>query len=215
MLFLMSIIVMNNKNDKQLDTSTEEKILAAAKKIFTEKGYAATKVRDIAAEADINLSLVNYYFRSKEKLFEVIMAENVNILFEKIGPVLNDEQTTLSDKLRFIAEYYINILLINPDFSKFIVNEVLSGSNKIPAVVSKRKLIKQSNYAKQVLSLQAEGKVKFHPLHILMNLMGLIIFPFLGRKLFGQIGISNDEFKEMMEERKQLIPGWIDDMIGS
>jgi len=55
-----------------VDPSTEEKIKNAARVIFHSKGYAATRTRDIADEAGINLALLNYYFRSKEKLFETI-----------------------------------------------------------------------------------------------------------------------------------------------
>ena len=55
-------------NLKMEDLTTEQKIAAAARKIFTQKGYAATKTRDIAEEAGINLALVNYYFGSKENL---------------------------------------------------------------------------------------------------------------------------------------------------
>ena len=50
-----------------------KKIKQAARKLFTEKGFDAVKTRDIAAEAGINLALLNYYFRSKEKLFEIVM----------------------------------------------------------------------------------------------------------------------------------------------
>jgi len=66
------------KKGTKLDESTEEKIKEAARIVFTQKGYASAKVRDIAKEADINLSLVNYYFRSKEKLFQLCMAEIYN-----------------------------------------------------------------------------------------------------------------------------------------
>ncbi|WPV01567.1 TetR family transcriptional regulator [Mucilaginibacter sp. cycad4] len=200
---------------QQLDASTEEKILATAKKIFTQKGYEATKVRDIAAEADINLSLVNYYFRSKEKLFEHIMVDNINKLFEKVGPVLNDEKSSLQQKISFIAEHYIDLLLENPDLPRFVVNEVLSGSNKIEAISSKRALFQQSHFAKQIFALQAEGKIKFEPVQVMMNLMGMLIFPFLGQKLFNNIGVQPAGFREMMEARKQLIPVWIDAIINS
>ncbi|HEY4193979.1 MAG TPA: TetR family transcriptional regulator [Mucilaginibacter sp.] len=208
-------MVTKTESNKKLDASTEEKILAAAKKIFTQRGYEATKVRDIAAEADINLSLVNYYFRSKEKLFEHIMVENVNNLFEKVGPILNNEKLSLNEKITFIADHYIDLLLENPDFPKFIVNEVLSGSNKIPAISLKRELIQQSHFARQIFSLQAEGKIKFHPVQIMMNLMGMIVFPFLGQKLFGNIGVQSEGFREMMEARKQLIPVWMEAIIKS
>jgi len=203
------------KEKTELDASTEQKIMTAAKKIFTQKGYDATKVRDIANEADINLSLVNYYFRSKEKLFEHIMAENVNQLFEKIGPIVNNEQLSLNEKFASIAEHYIDLLLENPDFPKFLVNEVLSGSNKIPAVASKRELIHQSHLAKQIIALKMENKINFSPIQIIMNLMGMIVFPFLGQKFFGSIAFPGNEFREMMEERKKLIPVWIEAIINS
>lgn len=191
------------------DASTEDKILVAARKIFTQKGYAATTVRDIAAEAEINVSLVNYYFRSKEKLFAFTMIENVNKLFERITPVLYDETASLESKIAFIAHHYIDMLIANPDFAIFVLNEVLAGSNKIPAVAEKRQLIQQSHFAKQVFALQAEGKISYHPLHILMNLLGLIFFPFAGRNLFKHFGVTQGDFVKMMEDRKQLIPVWV------
>jgi AcrR family transcriptional regulator len=64
---------MAKKNPfKELETSvtTEERIKQAAVKVFQAKGYGAARTRDIAEEAGINLALLNYYFRSKERLFE-------------------------------------------------------------------------------------------------------------------------------------------------
>jgi AcrR family transcriptional regulator len=45
---------------KKMELSTEEKISVAARTVFRTKGYAATKTRDIASEAGINLALLNY-----------------------------------------------------------------------------------------------------------------------------------------------------------
>ncbi|HEY4288701.1 MAG TPA: TetR family transcriptional regulator [Puia sp.] len=200
---------------KQIDASTEEKIISAAKKIFTQKGYEGAKVRDIAAEADIHVSQVNYYFRSKEKLFEVIMTDNIDNLFDKISPVLMDEHTTLNDKIKLAAGLYIDMLLENPAFPRFIVNEVLSGTNKIPAIAAKQDFIRKSHFAKQVLAIKAEGKIDYHPFQILLNLISLIVFPFLGKTLFDKTVQSKDGFRQMMEERKRLIPIWIDSMIAA
>lgn len=63
------------------DISTEEKIKEAARKIFMEKGFGSTRTREIAEAAGINSALLNYYFRSKEKLFEIIMMESVQEMF--------------------------------------------------------------------------------------------------------------------------------------
>src|ERR1700749_1384800 len=114
------------------EVTTEEKIKEAAKSVFTRKGFASTTVRDIAAEADINLSLVNYYFRSKEKLFQLIMTETIQQLFDQIQPVVNNEETTLGEKIELLVGHYIDMILQNPDFPYFMVNEVMSGSVESP-----------------------------------------------------------------------------------
>ena len=50
------------------DNSTEEKILAAAKKIFLRDGLQGARMQDIADLACINRSMLHYYFRDKEML---------------------------------------------------------------------------------------------------------------------------------------------------
>ena len=195
------------------EISTEEKIIEAARMIFTKKGFLATTVRDIAAEADINLASVNYYFRSKEKLFAVIMDETIKKLFDKIEPVLNDESTNLYEKIEICVGYYIDQILENPDFPFFMVKEVMAGSTTLPMIGKMKQLI-DSHFARQLRALQTEGEINFHPVNVLWNISGMIMFPFLARP---QILYSNyfnsAEFNQMMQERKKLIPVWIKAMI--
>jgi AcrR family transcriptional regulator len=61
------------------DKSTEEKIKQAARDLFQEKGFSATKTRDIAERSGINLALLNYYFRSKSKLFDFLFGGFISI----------------------------------------------------------------------------------------------------------------------------------------
>ena len=82
---------MPGKVKIKVDHSTEDKIKDSSRKLFTQQGFAATKTRDIAKEAGINLALLNYYFRSKEKLFEIVMLENLGHFFQGIAIIVNDE----------------------------------------------------------------------------------------------------------------------------
>ena len=61
------ILYSNNIVDNNY-SNTEIKIKDAAKSLFLKKGYSATTTRDIARESDINLAMLNYYFRSKSCL---------------------------------------------------------------------------------------------------------------------------------------------------
>jgi AcrR family transcriptional regulator len=108
------------------DTSTEEKIKVAARKIFLRKGFAATRTRDIAEEAGLNLALLNYYFRSKEKLFDIIMLENLQHFIEGIKDILNDKQTSLAQKIEAIVNNYINLLMHQPELPLFVLHELRS-----------------------------------------------------------------------------------------
>ena len=76
-------------------SNTELKIRDAAKLLFLKKGYSATTTRDIAKESQINLALLNYYFTSKRRLFEIIMFETLYDFLNKMVEVYNDKETTI------------------------------------------------------------------------------------------------------------------------
>jgi AcrR family transcriptional regulator len=57
---------------------TRGAVLAAARARFAEHGYAGTKLRDVAADADVDVALVSYFFGNKDGLFAAAMALAVN-----------------------------------------------------------------------------------------------------------------------------------------
>jgi AcrR family transcriptional regulator len=54
------------------DKQTEDKIFNAATLVFEEKGMDGARMQDIADKAGINKALLHYYFRTKDRLFEVV-----------------------------------------------------------------------------------------------------------------------------------------------
>jgi len=57
------------KTQHELMDNTRERILAAAEKLFAEKGFDGVSVREITQMAECNLAAVNYYFSNKKKLY--------------------------------------------------------------------------------------------------------------------------------------------------
>jgi AcrR family transcriptional regulator len=51
----------------------KEKIIQSATKLFSTQGFEGTSVREIASDAGVNVAMINYYFGSKEKLFESVV----------------------------------------------------------------------------------------------------------------------------------------------
>ncbi|MFN8285042.1 MAG: TetR/AcrR family transcriptional regulator [Chitinophagales bacterium] len=201
------------------DLSTEEKIKTAAKKLFTKNGFEATRTRDIAEEAGINLALLNYYFRSKQKLFEIVMKENI-VLF--ISGMLEDiehkAQMTASEKLELFIDRYIDMLIANPDLPFFMISVSRNESffmdeDNDPIAIEMRKA--RSSFLPVLIEFVGKKNIEhLHPMHIMANFMALIVFPFAASNMLRYRAgkISKTEFEKLMIERKKLIPVWLKNM---
>lgn len=205
---------MTKTQKDTIDASTEEKIKNAARIVFQKKGYAATRTRDIAEEADINLSLLNYYFRSKEKLFEIVMLDTFSAFVQNLVTVFNHEQTTLEKKIELLATKYIDFCIESPNVPLFIVSEIRNRPDNLLKIVPIKQLISQSFFVKQFHEKVQTGEIsESNLLQFTMNLMGLTIFLFIAQPLLTSVGeLNTAQFNQLMQERKKLIPSWIKSM---
>jgi len=78
-----------------------------------------------------------------------------------------------------------------------------------------KQLVMHSAFFRQHQEAVAKGKItEPNPLHFLMNLLSLVVFPFIAQPLLQGIGGLNDkQFSSLMQERKKLIPVWIKAMM--
>lgn len=207
----MKKIISSKNNAKADNASTEQKIKETARKLFTSKGFAAVTTRDIAIEAGINLALLHYYFRSKEKLFEIVMLENLSLFISGVASILNDEQTTLEQKIENLVATYIDKLSQEPDLPLFIVNYVKSNPEEFIKKIGIETLIKKSFFLKQILASDYLKRLQsLNPLHIVMNMIGLTVAPFLMAPVIRKAGkLDQQQFMTLVQERKALIPQWI------
>lgn len=198
---------MAKKNKAGSDSlSTEEKIKAAARKVFLRKGFSATRTRDIAEEAGINLALLNYYFRSKQKLFEEVMKEKIQTLLQTVIPVLINPATTLEEKMKLIVSNYIEVLIANNDLPIFVLNELRKENVNFISNIPIQKVLLQSSFMIQL----KERRSDINPIHFLVSLLGMTIFPFVAKPILTQSGLVNEkDFQSLMKEREDLIPVWM------
>ena len=197
---------------KQHNLSTEAQIKEAARRVFTSKGFAATRTRDIAEESGVNLALINYYFRSKENLYNIIMVEQVQLFLHSVTGILNDPTTSLFSKLEIAIDHYIDMLIANPGLPIFVMNEVNTNpENLVEKVGFGNHNAGDLFIAKQWIEMTLSGEIQpIHPLHLVSNVMSLIVFPFIAAPLLrNRSGMSVKEYNEMMLQRKTLIPHWV------
>lgn len=106
-------------NSKQID------ILNVSLKLFAEKGFDGTSIRDIAKAADINVAMVSYYFGSKEKLLEAIIIYRVSA-FRMILENLQTEEISPVEKIKKFVSLYVTKLFQNKDFYQIVHFEIVN-----------------------------------------------------------------------------------------
>lgn len=197
---------------KQLDTSTEEKIKRAAKTVFTQKGYAAARTRDIAEEAGINLALLNYYFRSKERLFHIVMLESLQTFFYSMIIVLNDDKLSFEEKVHGFVDRYISLFQQQPELPFFVVSEVNNHPEIFLKEMGVKEVIFRSSFFKELQERVSKNKnlKGVHPIQFMINIVSMVIFPFVGAPMIRMVGqMKQKDFDGLMEQRKQLVPKWV------
>ena len=184
----------------------------AARELFLSKGYGSSRTREIAEKANVNLALVNYYFRSKERLFELVMLEMMGEFMQQIAQVVNYPKTSFEDKITALVECYSELGFRNPTLPLFVLNEMRKGH---PGVAKNAKNLKKilldSLMAEQLSALIQKKQLKKTTMpHVMMNLLGLTIFPFISAPLIQTMGgMKEEEFHAHLNDRKKSIPGWI------
>ena len=94
-------------------------ILQVAEKLFAEKGFDGTTVRDISKAANINIAMVSYYFGSKDKMLEALIQFRTEDLSIKIENLIKESLSPL-EKMNRLIEFYISRINQNKDIYKIM-----------------------------------------------------------------------------------------------
>jgi TetR/AcrR family transcriptional regulator len=198
---------MVNKKDK----TAEQKILTAAKKVFTMNGMAGARMQDIADEAGINKAMLHYYFKDKDKLFEVIFMAEAEKFFPKVN-IIFESDLPLFEKISQFVNEYIDEIAENPYLPWFILNELNRDADQfMNKVWNMAHRPKPEKFLAQIEKEVKKGTIKrISPLHLLINLLSMTIFPFIAKPmLMRTLQMDELQFRGMIEQRRKEIPKFI------
>lgn len=181
------------------DSTTEEKILQAAEIEFLETGLAGARMQNIANRAGMNKALLHYYFRTKDRLFEVVFTWKINQFLPQVNEVLHDEHFTFIEKMERFVQAYLTMLRKNP----FLPVLIISTLHRNP------EFAKHINHqlGKEFTGLMkveiAAGRIRPVDAHqFLLSVLGMCVFPFVGRPIFSHVfDISAAEYDRLLAER--------------
>lgn len=184
---------------------TKEKIIGAAKAEFHQKGFTGARMQEIADRCGINKALLHYHYKSKEVLFRAVLISGIMEVFPSVLGTLNAEMP-LRQKLETVVDLYIDNISRNPELPRFVLHELGQNPNFIAEVmpgVSTR----PTAFMLQIEEAAERGEIRqVNPMQLLADIIGLCVFPFIGKPMLQFISGMNDKgFNDFILARKQHV----------
>lgn len=189
------------------DNLMEHRIIEAAKTVFMEKGLEATKMQDIADEAGISRTSLNYYYRSKDKLFDMVVEHLITIFAPKLIKSLR-RGATFENKIDHLIDEYTELIIENPKYPYFLITEITRNPIQFVEII-KNKIAEVDGFntlQKELLSTAPEKITEGLDLpQLMLSILSLIITPSLAWPVFNQFASKPIEFEDYMRNRKAQI----------
>lgn len=189
--------------------STEERIREAARRVFLEKGYDGTTSRDLAKASGLNVSMTNYYFRSKEKLFQLTFQDLHRTNFARLNILVNAD-LPLREKIEQLLASEYELVVANPDLPLFIMHEMRRHPDLFANEVVRNSpypTLRESVFARQVEAAVASGELKpIDPLQIIMLIVSNVHYPFVGRAVITQsLAMTDAELTALVHRHQPVV----------
>ncbi|MBS1570924.1 MAG: TetR/AcrR family transcriptional regulator [Bacteroidetes bacterium] len=192
-----------SKEQQKLDT--EEIIKKTAKRLFFGEGRFTANTQEIADAAGVNRTSINYYFRSRDNLFDIVFQEEMQKMNEKHYAILLSEKP-FREKLEFWLDDELASAIKYPFLEIYIVTQLQSKCGQFHRKKNDVQLAHE--VLEKDLTIEIEkGRIKpISTTQFMINVASLVSFPSCMRPLLmDSFGLSNEEFNQIIKERKQII----------
>jgi len=181
-----------------------------AKKVFLKKGMAGARMQEIADKSKINKSLIHYYFKNKQTLYEIVFNEVFSVIAPQIDIIINDD-STIEDKIRNFTCNYSSFRQQHPDLSNFIIHELNENPDFFQKLKSHSKFPNITKFKLQVDKEIHQGKlIPINGEQLFINIISLNIFPFIAEPFIR--GITNCDqktYKGLLKVRRTEVADFI------
>jgi AcrR family transcriptional regulator len=190
--------------------SSEDAVLAAAEKVFVERGYEGARMQQIADAAGINKAMLHYYFRSKDRLFKTVF----EAILDRTLPALVEGLTNdlpLGLKVRRFVTAYTESLSQRPDVARFILGELTRDPELGRATIRQRAATIIPALRQQIDEAVAEGRLRVvAPEDLVLNLLALCVFPVVARPFLEPLcGLESEKYNSILAERAETVTSFV------
>ncbi|OPC22260.1 TetR family transcriptional regulator [Elizabethkingia meningoseptica] len=184
---------------------TEELIKQTAKQLFFGEGRFKATTQEIADAAGVNRTSINYYFRSRDNLFNIVFEEAMQQMNHNHNAILLSD-LPFKEKLGSWLEDELASAIQYPFLEIYIVTQI--ASNKGKSIKDEDHIEAITNVLEKELTAEIEkGTIRpISTIQFMLNIASLVSFPTCMRPLVQESFKLNDgDFEQILKERKQVI----------
>lgn len=111
-------------------TDKKDHIINKAIELFALKGFEGTSIRDLATAADVNVAMINYYFGTKEKLFEALVEKKTISSRGSLEEIAKDKTLSSLEKIDKIIESYVERFFVHRRFHRVLQQELITNQRE-------------------------------------------------------------------------------------
>ena len=198
---------MSIDSEKYADITTEDRILKAAEREFLSKGFIGARTTSIAEKAGVTHAMFHYYFRTKEKLFERIISEKVDLLKQVVMSSVKDINAPLNVILKEVINNHLDFISRNPDLPRFLVGEIFSNPKNSAKFLDNLREIAPAfiTILQNKIDLESEKGVyrKVDAAMLMLDIVSLNVFPYMAAPAVNAaLGACMKDQKQFLERRK-------------
>lgn len=189
---------------------SKQKVIDAASFLFFQKGFHGTSVRDIAERACVNVSLISYYFKSKQGLLEHGVTQYYERYLDMMEETLKSaEHDTAINKLKNLAEAIIQYRQDNLQFSCFILRELSLDSVFVREMVVTY-IAKENYYISNAFFAILRKEQKREHDFLLMQLKGMLVTPYILQNEWRNQVVGDYSHQMFVQKYVKTIHRWLD-----
>ncbi len=177
--------------------SSKDKVIKAAIRVFSKKGYDGASMREIAAAARLTKPMIYYYFKNKKCLYLYLLERHIETLQNGLFSILQSHQDPVTILSRII-DLYNETFRSNPEMFYLIQRET-AGEGRFVELLTKKYFSAMHHHMTQFFKagiLQGAFRPSINPALCSLSLVAILMFHFSQGKVVQQLlqAVSNDIF---------------------
>jgi len=188
---------------KATDIDTEQLIKETAKHVFFAEGRFNATTQEIADAAGVNRTLINYYFRSRNNLFDIVF-QDAQVQEHDMMEKIIFSNLSFKEKLSQHLDVFFEQTKKYPYLEIYMVTQMNQGNCYKDK--EHMNMLLDKFYLEVAVEMEKGNIERMRPEQFVLNFVSLMSFPVSMRPLLQEtMGFSKEGYDKLLEERKDVI----------